>query len=76
MCRMVLDSLENATGDRCVDLFRREDGTFGFEEFRRDAEDGGLWHSLDRHGRLAFATESEARSQAKAGVAWLAAQDD
>jgi len=27
--------------DRCVDVFARPDGTFGFEEFRRDPEDMG-----------------------------------
>ncbi|HEY2564091.1 MAG TPA: hypothetical protein VGI44_10300, partial [Acidimicrobiales bacterium] len=27
--------------DRCVDIFSRPDGTFGFEEFRRDPEDMG-----------------------------------
>ena len=29
-------------GMRCVDLFRRPDGTFGYEEFRRDPEDQGV----------------------------------
>ena len=30
----------NAPGDaRCVDLFARPDGSFGFEEYRRDPED-------------------------------------
>ena len=38
---VVLDSIENREHDRCVDLFRRQDDTFGFEEFRRDVEDGG-----------------------------------
>ena len=27
----------------CVDLFRRPDGTFGFEEYRREPEDGRGW---------------------------------
>jgi hypothetical protein len=36
--RVVLTSLENSHGDRCVDLFRRPDASFGFEEFRRDVE--------------------------------------
>ena len=33
--------------DRCVDVFRRPDGTFGFEEFRCDPEDMGARHTID-----------------------------
>lgn len=40
---VVLASIENAESDRCVDVFRRPDGSFGFEEFRRDPEDAGAW---------------------------------
>ena len=38
---VVLESVENDEHDRCVDLFRRHDGSFGFEVFRRDVEDAG-----------------------------------
>jgi hypothetical protein len=38
---VVFDSVENDEHDRCVDLFRRPDGSFGFEAFRRDVEDAG-----------------------------------
>ena len=33
---VVVDSIENFERDRCVDIFRRPDGSYGFEEFRRD----------------------------------------
>ncbi|MFS3137068.1 hypothetical protein ACLRDC_17155 [Gluconacetobacter sacchari] len=33
---IVLASIENEQHDRCVDLFARPGGTFGFEAFRRD----------------------------------------
>ena len=36
---VVVASIENPQHDRCVDVFTRPDGSFGFEEFRRDAED-------------------------------------
>ena len=39
----VFRSIENDDHDRCVDLFERPDRTFGFEEFRRDVEDAGMW---------------------------------
>ena len=35
----VLASHQTPEADRCVDIFSRPDGTFGFEEFRRDPED-------------------------------------
>src|SRR5476651_2217555 len=38
---VVSNSIENQEHDRCVDIFRRPDGTHGFEEFRRDVEDAG-----------------------------------
>jgi hypothetical protein len=40
---MVLASHQTAETNRCVDIFWRPDGTYGFEEFRRDPEDMGAW---------------------------------
>jgi hypothetical protein len=37
----VFISIENFEHNRCVDLFSRPDGSYGFEEFRRDVEDQG-----------------------------------
>jgi hypothetical protein len=71
---VVLASLENAEGDRCVDLFRRADGSFGFEEFRRDAEDGGAWTRVGRHGAGVYRTQDEAAAAARRAVPWLAAR--
>ena len=67
----VLASLENPYGGYCVDVFVRENGTFGFEEYRRDPEDVGSWHSLHRYSSLVFKSEEDALAQAKACVAWL-----
>ena len=38
---LVFISIENFEHNRCVDLFSRLDGSYGFEEFRRDVEDRG-----------------------------------
>lgn len=63
----------NLTGETiCVDIFRRPDGTFGFDEFRRDPEDGRGWYSIGHHGDLVFATEVLARQTAIREVHWLA----
>ena len=42
--------------DRCVDLFRRPDGSFGFEEFRRDVEDAGAWTPVAYHSGAAYSS--------------------
>ena len=68
----VLESIHDDTVNRCVDLFVRDDGTYGFEEFRRDAEDGGTWQSLQRYSRMQYQSLGEARSQARSEVSWLA----
>ena len=68
----VVTSLQNYEADHCVDVFTRADGTFGFEEYRRDHEDGRGWFSLDRFAQLVFVAEAEALAQARLRVAWLA----
>lgn len=68
---IVLDSIETFDGDRCVDIFRREDGTFGFEEFRRDPEDSGLWTAMRFYSAIEYATREAAEAAAMATVAWL-----
>lgn len=67
----VLTSLESRATDRCVDVFLRPDGSFGFEEFRRDLEDCGQWRSLNRFGQQSFSTEKQAHEAADANVPWL-----
>jgi hypothetical protein len=62
--------------DRCVDIFRRPDGTFGFEEFRRDPEDLGSWTPIAYYSGRQFANEAEAIAAARDAVAWLPAVFD
>lgn len=69
----VLDSIEPFEGDRCVDLFARPDGTFGFEEFRRDVEDGGHWTPVRYYSAASFPTMETALEAAKSAVSWLSA---
>lgn len=68
---VVLASIENPEHDRCVDLFRRPDGTFGFEEFRRDPEDAGAWTPVQFYAGRRFATREEAMVAARRALAWL-----
>ena len=69
---MVLASHQTAEGVRCVDVFRRPDGSFGFEEFRRDPEDMGVWTPVAYFSQRVFTGEDEARSAAVDAVPWLA----
>jgi len=71
MQNRVIASLENPYGDRCVDIFVRSDGSFGFEEFRRDAEDCGTWQPLNTYSRLVFASYDDALASARKYVAWF-----
>ena len=70
---LVLESPSTAAVDRCVDLFRRPDGTFGFEEFRRDPEDMGSWTPIAYYSAREYLTESDAIVAARAAVPWLSA---
>jgi hypothetical protein len=70
---LVLASLENQEHTRCVDLFRRPDGTHGFEEFRRDPEDAGAWTPVAYFSAATYDTHEQARAAAARVVAWLAA---
>jgi hypothetical protein len=68
----VFVSIENFEHDRCVDLFSRPDGTHGFEEFRRDAEDRGAWTPVRYYSHGVYSSQEVALAAAKQSVAWLA----
>ena len=68
----VLESPETDDGLRCVDVFRRPDGTFGYEEFRRDPEDMGTWTPVRFTSGLSYLSLQQARAAARSAVAWLA----
>lgn len=67
----VLRSMNDPGAARCVDIYRRPDGTIGFEEFRRDVEDGRGWFPIGGHSNRVFTGEAEALAAALAAVAWL-----
>jgi hypothetical protein len=67
----VLASPSTTSVDRCVDIFLRPDGTFGFEEFRRDPADRGAWTPVAYFSTRAYGSEQEALAAARARVPWL-----
>ena len=68
---LVFDSIENDRHDRCIDLFRRPDGSFGFEEFRRDVEDAGAWTPVAYYSRSTYVSNEAALDAAITCVVWL-----
>lgn len=64
-------SLHNDEVDRCVDIIRHVDGTFGFKEFRRDPEDRGGWTLVSYNPNAVFGGQEDAIAAARAVVAWL-----
>jgi hypothetical protein len=69
---IVLASYQTPEADRCVDVFSRPDGTFGFEEFRRDPEDLGVWTPTSYYARQGYPTIDAARVAAQQAAPWLA----
>ena len=67
----VLRSIETADGWRCVDFFIRPDGSYGFEEYRRDIEDARGWFPIGFHGEKMFVSDAEAEEKALKTVSWL-----
>ena len=57
---------------QCVDIFRRPDGTYGFEEYRREPEDGRGWFAIGDYSSRSFNRESDAVTNARASISWLA----
>ena len=68
---IVFISIENLEHDRCVDFFSRENGSHGFEEFRRDVEDGGRWTPVQYYSGIAYLSPVDALEAAERCVHWL-----
>ncbi|WP_084608149.1 hypothetical protein [Nisaea denitrificans] len=66
----VVTSRNSPDGLLCVDVFRREDGSFGFEEFRRDPEDASGWYGVGGYSGLRYASAHDADKDATARVSW------
>jgi hypothetical protein len=71
---LVLASWESSDRFRCVDIFSRPDGSFGFEEFRRDPEDMGAWTPVAYFSGAAYATRADVERAVKRAVPWLAGE--
>jgi hypothetical protein len=68
---IVISSAQTFEGDRCVDVFVRPNGSFGYEEFRKDPEDMGAWTPLHYFSDKQFSSEDEVIDAAKRTVSWF-----
>jgi hypothetical protein len=73
---IVVTSLEDAEGLRCVDIIKRTDGLFTFKEFRRDPEDSGRWTLVADYSQRTYASKTDALRAAASSLAWFAAVVD
>ena len=71
MRKTVLHSIEEPNGGLCVDLFRRPDGSHGFEVYRRDSEDARGWYPIGGYYEQRYADETTALGAAIAAQPWL-----
>ena len=56
----VVRSINNSDQSLCIDIFKRNDNTFGFEEYRRDKETYEGWYKIHSYGHDVYLSEREA----------------
>ena len=69
--KFVIHSINNSDQSLCVDVFERNDRTFGFEEYRRDKETYEGWYKVNTYGQNIYLTEKEAFANAFKYIDWL-----
>ena len=69
--RLVVASPETEDGRLCVDIFRNAEGTYAWDEWRREPEDPSGWQATGRAGTDTFDTQQAARDDAFNSVEWL-----
>lgn len=69
---VVVRSINDDTGQRCVDVLRDGDA-FGFVECRRDPEDAHGWRRLGPL-RAGFDSHEAALKAARADIGWLTSE--
>ena len=69
--KIVVRSINNSDQSLCIDIFKRNDNTFGFEEYRRDKETHEGWYKVKMYENNIYLTEKEAFSNACKYIHWL-----
>ena len=71
MRKTVIRSFETRDGDRCVDIFQREDLSFGFEIYRRDPEALTGWFPIGESSSRKFLSQHAAHNVASKYAPWM-----
>jgi hypothetical protein len=66
----VLRTLYDTKGGRRVDIFERENGTFGFQEWTYGSDERA-WYPSGRYSNAVIDTLERAEAEARDRVAWL-----
>ena len=69
--KFVIRSINNSDQSICIDIFKRDDKTYGFEEYRRDKETYEGWYKINMYEHKIFLTEKDAFASACKYVHWL-----
>ena len=59
----VIFSVNNDEGNLCLDIFIRENKTFGFEEFRKDPENINGWYKIGNYGDKIYFNQKEPKKK-------------
>jgi len=68
-------SINSDDETRCVDVFARADGSYGFEEYRQDPEDPRGWFPIGGFMNSRFTDPEQALVRARANINWLASKN-
>ena len=71
MSSEIVRTIRSKDGMRKVDIFRRENGTFGFSDMEY-GEDEGLWFPEEKYSTAFFDSEETALKEVRTRVGWLA----
>ena len=69
--KVVIRSINNIDKSLCIDIFRRKNYSFGFEEYRRDKETNEGWYEVGFYRNKKFINEEEAYNYAYEKIIWL-----
>ncbi|MFZ1727179.1 MAG: hypothetical protein WBO29_03730 [Albidovulum sp.] len=68
---VVVCSVNDESGQRCVDFLHLSDGQYQFRECRRDPEDSFGWRLLSEPSDRRYCSPTEAKLAAVSLVGWL-----
>lgn len=67
----VVTTLEDDTGEFCVDVLRHPEGHFTYVEYARDTDDEDAWHVRADGDTKTYPSQYAAYAAATRNVAWL-----